>query len=261
MNVSNYTLFCQKLAHQGGKLALKRFKQQNFQINTKSDNSLQTSVDLEIETLIRTKISTKFPDHSIFGEEKGLSQEDSEYKWFIDPIDGTSSYVLGLPLFCTMVALTKNNQVIASSIYDPSSQKLITAEKNQGAYLNQKRVKSLKSTEKLTDTILFIDRNVKKANQIAYGNFIAKNAYKYKSIKSLQGVGIATTMFASRKPVMYAGIGSSLYDFIPPLLIVQELGGLALNRQLQPWQITKPDWIFFCSKKLLPAIKKEMDLP
>lgn len=259
MKFSKTTLFCQKLAKQGGELALKRFNKRNFTVKTKADTTFQTSVDIEVEELIKSQILMQFPDHDIHGEEKGKINNQTDYCWHIDPIDGTTSFVLGMPLFSTIIALRKGQDLICCSIYDPTMKRLITAERNAGVTLNQQEVKSLNQETHLSEIVLLIDRSAKKQNQLTFGKFLTKNAYKFKSVKSIQGVGVNMTIMASGQPVLYIGMGEALHDFLGPILITKELGGLALNFKLEPWDINNPGWLILTSKELKSTIKKQLD--
>lgn len=88
-------------------------------VEIKTDNSPVTVADREAENFIRKKIMKNFPDHGIIGEESGTYQVDAEYKWVVDPIDGTKSFISNAPLFGTLIALTQNNKPALGCIYLP----------------------------------------------------------------------------------------------------------------------------------------------
>jgi myo-inositol-1(or 4)-monophosphatase len=110
-----------------------------FRIDKKGIRDLVTEVDLECERLCRSVIAERFPDHDILAEElsSGPGQEAAaRYRWVFDPVDGTTNYAHGLPIFCASLALEVDGHPLVAAIYDPTRKELFTAERGQGAYLN-----------------------------------------------------------------------------------------------------------------------------
>jgi myo-inositol-1(or 4)-monophosphatase len=108
-----------------------------FRVHTKGDvTNLVTEVDLRCEKRIVTLLRKHFPTHGIFAEEGGEDFVDSPYRWLIDPLDGTTNYAHGYPVFCTSIALEYRGAVVLGVVYDPCRQELFTAEKGRGALLN-----------------------------------------------------------------------------------------------------------------------------
>lgn len=106
----------------------------------KLDNSPVTIADREAEAVIKSIIHQRFPDHGFYGEEEGEQNETAEYTWVIDPIDGTKSYMRGLPYFATELALVKQSEIILGISNAPVLKKLLYAEKGQGTLLNGKNI-------------------------------------------------------------------------------------------------------------------------
>jgi myo-inositol-1(or 4)-monophosphatase len=111
--------------------------------------NLVSEVDKGAESRIISIIREKYPDHYILTEESGALKTDSDYKWIIDPLDGTTNFLHGVPIFCATVAVEYKGELIAGATYDPNRDELFTAEKGSGAYLNGTRLKVSKA-----DTIL-----------------------------------------------------------------------------------------------------------
>lgn len=111
-------------------------------ILTKDDfsHSLVTDVDKEIETLIRKELAENFPEHSIVGEEFPKTENSSEYVWYLDPIDGTSNYIKGLPFCAISLALWRLNKPIIGIINNPISGDSYYAVSGQGAFCNDKKI-------------------------------------------------------------------------------------------------------------------------
>lgn len=99
-----FTLFAEKMADCAGEIARSAFYQAR-EVSIKADKSFVTTTDRAIETSLRSMIEQTFPDHGIFGEEHGRTHISAPYQWVLDPIDGTSAFIAGIPTFTTLIAL------------------------------------------------------------------------------------------------------------------------------------------------------------
>ena len=125
-----------KAATEAGKLMKSRMNT-GFSIENKEGiNNLVTEVDVACEKLIMDIIQTEFPDHFILSEETGEVKTDSEFKWIIDPIDGTVNFAHGIPICCVSIGLEKNGKVLMGAVYNPFLDEFFFAEKGKGATLN-----------------------------------------------------------------------------------------------------------------------------
>lgn len=129
--LNNFREAAVDMAVEAGKLTIRYFRTQ-YDIELKEDGSPVTSADRNAEELLRDYISNTFPDHEILGEEKGLKETGSPYRWILDPIDGTQSFIHGVPLYTTLVGLTYHDHPIAGVIYAPAVQELCDAAEGQG---------------------------------------------------------------------------------------------------------------------------------
>jgi myo-inositol-1(or 4)-monophosphatase len=105
------------------------------------EKNLVTEIDRKSEELIIGIIRRHHPGHAILAEESGRGGSESEFKWIIDPLDGTTNYAHGFPVFCVSIALEQSGTVIAGVIYDPNFDEIFTAEKGKGAFLNGRRMR------------------------------------------------------------------------------------------------------------------------
>lgn len=122
-------------------------------ISYKGRDNIVTDIDKRAEEMIIRKITAAFPDHSILSEERAPKVSDSEYKWLIDPLDGTTNFAHAFPFFCVSIALERRGSVIMGTVYDPIRGELFYAQKGKGAYLNNKRIHVSKA-KKLSDGFL-----------------------------------------------------------------------------------------------------------
>lgn len=118
-----------------------------------SFTNLVTDIDKGSEAMIKEFIQKNFPDHGILAEESGASSPTSEYRWIIDPLDGTTNFTHAFPVYCVSIALERKGELIAGAVYDPNFKELFSAEKGGGAYLNGKKLQ-VTSTDKLEKAML-----------------------------------------------------------------------------------------------------------
>jgi myo-inositol-1(or 4)-monophosphatase len=136
-----------------GDLQMARFGQ-DFQIDKKGTIDLVTEVDVEVERMFRDLIAKRFPDHQILAEELGGASAVPEGPcWVFDPIDGTTNYAHGLPIFCASLALEIDGVPELAAVYDPNRRELFTAERGRGAFLNGKPIR-VSSASRLVDALL-----------------------------------------------------------------------------------------------------------
>lgn len=129
-----------KAAHEAGGIMQHHFHE-NFKISSKETiNDLVTEVDKLSEEAIVRIIREQYPDHYILSEEAGKMVRDSEYKWIIDPIDGTVNYAHGVPICCVSIALEKNGKMLMGAVYNPFLKEFFFAEKGSGAVLNDHKI-------------------------------------------------------------------------------------------------------------------------
>ncbi len=112
----------------------------NIERKIGQETNLVTEIDKRSEAMIIKKIHDHFPAHAILGEESGSDEITSEYRWIIDPLDGTTNYTHGLPLYSVTIGIEHRGEIVAGVIYDPNAEELFTAEKGKGAFLNGKKI-------------------------------------------------------------------------------------------------------------------------
>ena len=136
-----------------GELQMARFGQ-NIQIDKKGTIDLVTEVDVEVERMFRDLIAQRFPDHQILAEEMGGADSvPAGPCWVFDPIDGTTNYAHGLPIFCSSLALEIDGVPHLAAVYDPNRRELFTAERGGGALLNGKPLR-VSAAAQLVDAML-----------------------------------------------------------------------------------------------------------
>lgn len=138
-----------------GEIQMSR-RESGFQIDKKGTIDLVTEADLECENMCRAVLAERFPQHDILAEElsSGPGQpRTSRFRWVFDPLDGTTNYAHGLPVFCASLALEIDGQTEVGAIYDPTRKELFTGERGQGAFVNGTRLR-VSETSSLLDALL-----------------------------------------------------------------------------------------------------------
>ena len=129
----------QAMAREAGALLMGYFRQ-HVKIEYKGDVDLVTVADRKSEALILERIRKQFPTHDVMGEEGARIETGSEYKWYVDPLDGTTNFAHGYPVFCVSLGVEYRKQRIAAVVYDPTRDEMFVAEKSAGARLNDESI-------------------------------------------------------------------------------------------------------------------------
>ena len=142
-------------ATEAGARVLKHFFNGKFSVSSKSMiNDLVTEADIASEKAIISTIKEAFPEHFILSEEAGEIKMDSEYKWFIDPIDGTVNFANGIPLCCVSIGLEKAGEMILGAVYNPIINEFFFAGRGDGATLNDKKIRVSDKAEVATSCLV-----------------------------------------------------------------------------------------------------------
>jgi len=150
-NINVMVNACRKAA----KVLIRDFGEiEKLQISIKGPGDFVTASDIKVEKILIEELEKARPRYSILSEEVGEINKDKEFKWIIDPIDGTANFLHGIPHFCISIGLEKNEEIVCGIIYDPIKDEMFIAEKGNGAYLNNQRMR-VSARIKLEDCIIF----------------------------------------------------------------------------------------------------------
>ena len=194
------------------------------QIDFKGPIDMVTEVDKQAEDHIVSKIREPFPSHSIIAEESGKLDGEKDKRWFIDPVDGTSNYARGLPLFATSIAYAEKGEMQLGCIYDPMRDECFYAEKGSGAWLNGKTI-HVSNTKELINAMLvtgFPYDIHKKENNINHFSNIIREVH---TLRRLGSAALDLVYVASGRLDGYWEIDISPWDIAAGTLIIEEAGG------------------------------------
>jgi myo-inositol-1(or 4)-monophosphatase len=139
MTMDNHLNVAIEIAREAGHLLLQHFRQP-LEITYKRRSDLLTEADRKSEALIVERLRSNFPDHAIVAEEGSGQKTGSDYCWYVDPLDGTTNFAHGFPVFSVTLGLAYRGEVVAGVVFDPTRQELFTAERGAGAFLNGARL-------------------------------------------------------------------------------------------------------------------------
>ena len=202
-----------------------------LKVNTKSPNDFVTEVDQAAEALIIDTLLAAYPGHAILAEESGRARgaKDSEYLWIIDPLDGTTNFIHGLPVYAVSIALAHRGHVQQAVVYDPTRNDLFYASKGRGAFLNDKRLRVSKRT-RLTDSLIGTGFPFRKGDN--FRRYLQMFEDVMQQCAGLRRPGAATLDLCYVAAGYYDGFfetGLSPWDVAAGSLMITEAGGLVGN--------------------------------
>lgn len=201
-----------------------------FQIDNKiGKNNLVTEYDYKSEKYIVDEIRKAFPTHNIISEEEGSVNNNSEYDWIIDPLDGTVNYANNIPIFSVSIALSKNGQLIACAVYQPMLDELFSAELGKGAKLNGESItvsnKSDLSTSLLVTGFPYDINNDPKNAIRSFTNIVKRGI----PIRRLGSAALDLAYVACGRFEGFWEVNLNSWDIAAGILIVNEAGGNCTN--------------------------------
>jgi myo-inositol-1(or 4)-monophosphatase len=218
-----------QMSHLGGEL----------HVDKKGVIDLVTEVDVQVERTFRAMIADRFPDHVVLGEEfEEAGQRDviPPYCWVFDPVDGTTNYAHGLPIFCSALALEIDGQPQVAAIYDPSRRELFTAERGQGAWLNGTPLR-VSSAATLIDSLLCtgfpysVQRDPAELVGL-FGEFLTTA----RAVRRLGSAAIDLCYVAAGRLDGFWEMKLNPWDMSSGALIVEEAGGRVTNSAGGPFR-------------------------
>jgi myo-inositol-1(or 4)-monophosphatase len=215
----------------------------SLEITRKGEVDLVTEVDLALERMITDAIHDEFPGHSVLGEE-GWKEEEArraEYVWCVDPLDGTTNYVHGYPMFCVSVALAHRGDVLLGAVYDPLHDEFFYAEKGGGAALNGGRI-AVSSTARLISSLLSTGFPYQRAslrdNNVALFNALIA---KIQGVRRSGSVALDLAYVAGGRLDGHWELHVKPWDTAAGGLLVKEAGGRITSIAGEPWSPFEPN--------------------
>lgn len=204
------------------------------------ERNLVSEIDKMSEEKIISIIKRHYPHHAILAEESGSSAAPSDYKWIIDPLDGTTNFVHGVPIFCVTIAIEQKGELVAGVVFDPNLNELFTAERGSGAYLNGRRI-HVSQTSTLIQSLLVtgFPYDIAKNPDHAIDRFV-NFLMTSRSVRRLGSAALDLSYVAAGRFDGFWEVNLHPWDTAAGILLTKEAGGLVTDFAAGPPSIYKP---------------------
>jgi myo-inositol-1(or 4)-monophosphatase len=237
------------IAREAGALLLQYFHE-GIKIEYKGDADLVTAADRASETLIRERVRQQFPSHDVLGEEQGLNDQGGDYRWYVDPLDGTTNFAHGYPVFCVSMALERRAlehraleqrsdaaaRRIAGVVYDPTRDELFTAEQGRGAQLNGKPIRVSKASQ-LKECLLATGFPSHKRHKNPNIHFYHQITLRTHGVRRAGSAALDLCNVASGRFDGFWEFNLNPWDTAAGVLIVEEAGGKVSRFDGSPFEL------------------------
>jgi myo-inositol-1(or 4)-monophosphatase len=201
---------------------------QNLQVSLKGPGDYVSQADRRAEDIVYTELSKARPGYAFLMEERGaVDGADDQHRWIVDPLDGTTNFLHGIPVFAISIALERQGQLVAGVVYNPVMDELYTAERGGGAFMNDRRLRVAART-RLSDAV--IGCGIPHLGRGHHGNFLVelRNVMgETAGVRRLGSAALDLAYVAAGRMDGYWGTGLSAWDVAAGLLLVREAGGFA----------------------------------
>jgi len=225
-----------EIAREAGAL-LANYFERRVAVELKGEFDLVTEADRASEKLVVERLRSHFPAHGIVAEEGSGRESSSEYCWYVDPLDGTTNFAHGFPMFNVTLGLARAGEMVAGVIYDPIRQELFTAERGGGAYLNNRRIR-VSSIQRLEDSLPCTGFPSRKRSQSVNIHFYYQLAMATHGVRRTGSAAIDLAYVACGRLDFFWEFGLSPWDMAAGTLLVEEAGGRVSDMNGAPHSIT-----------------------
>jgi myo-inositol-1(or 4)-monophosphatase len=212
-----------EIAREAGTL-LAHYFERRVAYELKGEFDLVTEADRSSEKLVVEKLRSYFPSHTIVAEEGGGVAGSAEYRWYVDPLDGTTNFAHTFPMFNVTLGLERAGEVICGVIYDPVRQEMFTAERGGGAYLNNRRIRVAR-TARLADALGSTGFPSRKRSHNVNIHFYYQLAMVSHGVRRTGSAAIDLAYVASGRLDFFWEFGLKPWDQAAGTLLVEEAGG------------------------------------
>ena len=222
-----------KACRKASKILIRDFGEiEKLQVSLKGPGDFVTASDKKVEKILIEELQKARPNYSVLSEEIGEINNDQSFKWIIDPIDGTANFLHGIPHFAISIGLEHDNQIICGIIYDPIKDEMFVAEKGNGSYLNNQRLR-VSSRSRLKDCIIFTGGPKKEAKDREltfkeYDNFSSKVLIP---IRKLGSASLDMAYVAAGRCDGFWQRNLNYWDIAAGIILVKEAGGFITDLQ------------------------------
>ena len=220
-----------KVCRKAAKILIRDFGEiENLQVSLKGPGNFVTASDIKVEKILIEELQKARPTYSILSEEIGEINNDESFKWIIDPIDGTSNFLHGIPHFAISIGLEHDKEIICGIIYDPIKDEMFVAEKGNGAYVNNKRMR-VSSRSKLKDCIIFTGgpRQNPKDKELFFVEYKNFSSIVKTPIRKMGSASLDIAYVAAGRCDGFWQRNLNYWDYAAGIILVKEAGGFVTD--------------------------------
>jgi len=216
---------------------LRTFFEQGVETEYKGDVDLVTVADRTAEKLIRERLAVAFPEHGVYGEEGTRERMEGEFRWYVDPLDGTTNFAHGFPQFCVSMGLeqrpagldaAQDGTIVAAVIYDPMRDELYTAERGRGAWLNGKPMQVSRIPE-LAEALIATGFPSRKRHDSPNVHFYHEFTLRSHGVRRAGSAALDLAYVAAGRLEAFWEFNLNPWDTAAGILLVEEAGGRVTN--------------------------------
>ena len=225
-----------------------------LEVKSKRANDFVTEVDRSAEASIIETVRKAYPEHAILGEESGAhSPANAEYRWIIDPLDGTTNFIHGFPHYCVSIGVEHRGILAHAVVYDAPRDELFTASKGRGAFLNDRRIRVSKC-QKLGDALMGTGFPYRELDRLdLYMKQLRTMMERSSGVRRAGAAALDLAYVACGRLDGFWELGLSPWDMAAGALLIQEAGGLVADLQGEQGFLDRGD-ICASAPKLFPAL-------
>lgn len=236
--MASYLETAAEIAREAGAV-LAHFFERRIGFERKGEFDLVTEADRASEKLVVERLRTHFPTHAIVAEESGAHHGTSEFRWYVDPLDGTTNFAHGFPVFNVTLALERAGELQCGVIYDPLRQEMFTVELGGGAYLNHRRIR-VSSCRKLDDGLIATGFPTRRRHSSVNVHFFHQVAMVTHGVRRAGSAAIDLAYVACGRLDGFWEFGLNPWDMAAGILMVREAGGAVSNMHGAPHALSSP---------------------
>ena len=236
--MTSFVEIAAEIACQAGSL-LRYYFERRVSFEMKGDFDLVTEADKASEKLIIERLKRSFPEHGIVAEEGGGHESSSDYRWYVDPLDGTTNFAHSYPVWNVTLALEKAGELVAGVVFDPTRNELFTCERGAGSFLNGRRI-AVSTVGRVADSLLctgFPNHNRATNPNIHFFHELAMTAH---GVRRSGSAAVDLAHVACGRLDGFWEIGLSPWDMAAGILLVEEAGGTCTNMDGERHHLRSP---------------------
>ena len=246
-------MVCEAAARAGGAVLLDWAGR--FSVREKGRADLVTEADLASQEIVRERLLSAFPLHGFLGEENSsIPSRDAGYRWIVDPLDGTTNYVHGIPNYCVSIALEQEGRLVVGAVFDPVGEECFTAAAGQGAWLNGQplRVSELTQLDQAV-VAMSLPPDIER-DDVELRQFL-EVVVKAQSMRRMGSSALNLCYVAAGRFDAYWSSSTKVWDIAAGVLMVREAGGLVISPEGGELDLHRPRFVAASSQPLADELR------